>query len=174
MGKQWEYILTKSELTYMATLAYLVDAGTIEQYYAPLENTEMPERRVYFSHAASSMLQQTLPNELRDRGRNLTPLEQVEQSLYEFIVGQPLTYSVTCRKLDPLGTGIWELKTEDVRLIGWIPERFAFLVNAVVMKKALQKNAHYSPYIRDAVAFRDQLNLNEPKFLGGVNIRDLV
>ena len=47
-------------------------------------------------------MEATLKLASRDRGRDLWPWEQVEQLLFDFVVGRPLSYDTQRKKLDPL------------------------------------------------------------------------
>ena len=66
-------------------------------------------------------MEATLKLASRDRGRDLWPWEQVEQLLFDFVVGRPLSYDTQRKKLDPLTQHVWELKTEDCTLNRVVP-----------------------------------------------------
>lgn len=154
----------------MATLDHLVAAGSLVRHDADLEWPDQPKRFVYFAPKALAWIQATLRVMKKDRGRDLEPYEQVEQALYEFVSGLPLAYGQDCRKLDPMVAAVWELKTEDVRLIGWAPRKSTFLVVCGCMKKHLTKFKDYAPLISETQTFRDALDLDEPKAITGVTL----
>jgi hypothetical protein len=151
----------------MSTLKELADAGHLVEYHPDMEADEMPERWVYFSPSFETWAASVLPMLKRDRGRNLFPNEQVEQTLFDFVKGRPLAYDLKYKKLDPVGNHVWELKTEDVRLIGWFPRPRHFVIVVGEMKVNLKRAADYKPYIENAVNFRTQLDLDEPKSVLG-------
>lgn len=151
----------------MATLAHLVSIGSLIKHEAELESGEMPDRFVYHDPALGSWLEDTLPSLPRDRSRNLTPAQQVDLILYEFVTRKPMMYGQDDRKLDPVHAHVWELKTEDVRLIGWFPCKATFVIVCGELKKNLRSFKDYAPYVARAVIFRDLLDLDEPKMLTG-------
>ena len=87
----------------MATLATLAAIGTLIRHEPDLEPGEQPSRFTYFAPAAYAWCLSDLPGMARDRGRNETPYEQVEQLLYDVAIGRPMAYSLDYRKLEPLG-----------------------------------------------------------------------
>jgi len=158
----------------MATLATLATSGAIIQHDPDLEADEQPVRFAYASPAAHVWCRTVLPGMARDRGRNETPFEQVEQVLFEFTVGRPMAYDVTYKKLDPLGQHVWELKTVDVRLIGWFARKGCFVIVCAEMKRQLRQARLYRPLIDATVAFRASLDLDPPKEITGVRHHDVL
>ena len=158
----------------MSTLTQLADRGKLKKYEPEMERDEFPDRHVYFSLEAHAWMEATLVSAPRDRRRDLLPYEQVDLLLYDFVIGRPLAYDQQRKKLDPLGQHVWELKTEDVRLIGWFPRRKSFVVVCGQMKRDLLKAKLYAPCIRHTVWFRENLDLDEPKSVTGVRHDDIL
>lgn len=158
----------------MATLAYLTAAGTLVRHDADLEADELPVRFVYLAPEVAVWIATALRIATRDRSRNLTPYEQVEQLLYEFAVGRPMTYHYHFHTLDPIGYFVWELRTTDVRLIGWFPRKATFVVTSGCLKSELQQRRSYTPHVQKAVAFRNALDLDPPKAITGVSHHDVL
>jgi len=157
----------------MATLEHLCAIGELEKEEADLDADELPLRLLYFAPGARARIVGKLRPLARCRGRNTAPLEQFEQIIYEYVVGKSLAYSVDRRKLDPITMDVWEFKTPDVRIFGWVPRKASFIVLDGEPKANLTKFKMYAPYVQAVVAFRGQLNLDAPKALGGVNYNDL-
>ena len=155
----------------MATLATLASSGAIIRHDPNLEIDEQPVRFAYLSPAAQTWCLTVLPGMTRDRGRNETPFEQV---LFEFTVGRPMAYDVAYKKLDPLGQHVWELKTADVRLIGWFARKGCFVIVCAEMKRQLRQARLYRPLIDATVAFRASLDLDLPKEITGVRPHDIL
>jgi hypothetical protein len=108
----------------MATLEYLLATSHLIKHEPDLDHDELPERIICFAPSFTAWLNETLATIGRRQRRQLTPYEQVEQILYEFVIGRPMAYSVDYRKLDPpILAHVWELKTPDVRLFGWFARR---------------------------------------------------
>jgi hypothetical protein len=158
----------------MATLEYLVATGKLHKFDPELEPNEIPVRFTYFAPEAWAWCMKTLAAAKRDRGRDLTPIEDVESLLIDFALGRPMAYSVDYRKLDPLSHHIWELKTVDVRLIGWFPRKATFVAVCGRLKKELRAFKYYSPCITHAAWFRTNLDLDEPKAIVGVKHNDVL
>lgn len=151
----------------MATLKELVNLGELVQHIPELRPKDLPERAVYFAPGFNKNDLEQLEKLPRKRGRDLTPIEQIEQILFEFVIGRRFAYGSDHRKLDPLTQHVWELKTEDVRLFGWIPLKAHFIIVRGELKDNLIPSKKYTPYIDQTIAFRNQLNLDEPKFITG-------
>jgi hypothetical protein len=152
----------------MATLEHLAAADKLLKHEPDLNDHELPERVAYFAPDFDDWLDTTLrPMECR-YGRKLSPFEQAEQFLYEFVVGRPMAYSVHYRKLEPITVHVWELKTPDVRLFGWFPKKATIVLVCGTLKENVKAFKQYAPFIQMVVAFRDLLNLDPPKAITGV------
>jgi hypothetical protein len=63
--------------------------------------------------------------------------------------------------------GVWELKTADVRLFGWFHQFDCFVGVVIDLKYRVQEYKLYSGYMGEVIRFRDNLDLDEPKFIPG-------
>ena len=158
----------------MATLATSAASGAIIRHDPDFEPDEQPVRFAYLSPAAHVWCRTIFPGMAQDRGRNETPFEQVEQVLFEFAIGRPMAYGQQYKKLDPLAQHVWEIKTPDVRLIGWFARKSCFIVVRAEMKKQLLQFKLYQPLIQSTVAFRTALDLDPPKEIAGVRHDDVL
>lgn len=158
----------------MSTLAQLADLGTLKRYEPMMERGEFPDRNVFFAREAHNWSERTLISAPRDRSRNLSPFEQVDQLLHDFVIGRPMIYDQHRKMLDPFRLSVWELKTEDVRLIGWFPQKKNFVIVCGQMKKDLRQFSLYAPCICHTVWFRARLDLDEPKCVEGVRPSDVL
>lgn len=154
----------------MATLEHLRATGQLIKHKPALERDEMPSRVVYFSPGFDTWLKADLMPVPRLNGRATTPYEQAEQALYEFIIGRPLAYDVTHRKLDPHSQHVWEFKPPDVRLFGWPPQKGNIVLVRGALKKDVPKHKFYAPYITSVCDFRTKLDLDEPKSIEGTKL----
>lgn len=157
----------------MATLEGLAGKGELIEYDADMEPGEFPMRRVYVTTSFCHWMEKVLPSETVSSQSPLSPFEQIEQRLYDFCLGRPLFYDRDRKVLTPSGHHVWEIKTPDVRLFGWVPARRRFVVVAGAMKRDLIPNSKYKPYVDGVVAFRNALDLDTPKFLTGVLPSDI-
>ncbi len=158
----------------MATLAHLVATGNLAAHEPDLDDDELPDRAVYFAPAFDAGFGAQLVSVGCLHGRKITPYEQVEQILYEFIIGRPMTYGIHYRKLDPVMSHVWELKTPDVRLFGWFPRKSNIVIVCGDLKDNLTNFKSYAPFIAQVVAFRDVLDLDEPKAITGVRHNEVL
>ena len=158
----------------MATVAELASMGVLIRHEGDLEAGEMPHRFVYYPASFEEWVLTVVSAQTRDRSRDLTPFEQVEQMLHDFIVKRPLRYGQDDRKLDPLNRHVWELKSEDIRLVGWFPARATFVAVCGGMRKDLKPFRAYTPLIDKACSFRDVLDLDPPKMLIGNTHADVL
>lgn len=156
----------------MATIAMLQDKGDLIEYEPDLDPREFPTRWIHQASAFPGLFA-SLKNEQPDAPRPLSPFEQVEQALYDYCIGRPLAYDYDRKMLNPKQYGVWEIKTADVRVFGWLPERRHMIVVSLAMKRDLIPSSKYKPYVSGVVDFRDKLNLDYPKFLTGASPRDI-
>ncbi|MGQ3047810.1 MAG: hypothetical protein ACT6Q8_18680 [Niveispirillum sp.] len=157
----------------MATPAMLAKQGVLHRYEPALEPGHMPERMLYCTNGFLDWFSTVLPTLKKDKG-SLTPEEQVDRVLWEFVTGKPLVYNQGAKNLDPMIDGVWELKTTDVRIFGWFAARNTFIATNGALRSALVPWAKYAPYIEEAKHVRNSLHLDEPKFLPGGALKDVL
>jgi hypothetical protein len=158
----------------MPVLEYLVHQGLLLRYDAELEPDDSPQCVIYVTPDFDQWLTTTLPALPKDRGRNLTPWEQVDALFYDFVIGRPMAYDVERKRLEPQADNVWELKSEDMRIMGWFPLKGVFVAVLGEMRKNLKPFSAYAPFIAQVVAFRNGLALDEPKTTSGVSAHDVL
>jgi hypothetical protein len=158
----------------MATLEHLAATNKLLKHEPDLDDHELPERIAYFAPDFDEWLEAGLWSLDAKRGRDLTPFEQVEQILYEFVIGHPMAYSVDYRKLEPLRVHVWELKTPDVRLFGWFPRKATIVLVCGTLKENVNKFKAYTPFVEAVAAFRNAIDLDEPKSVTGVRQNEVL
>ena len=158
----------------MATLEYLVSVGALLRFDADLEADEQPRRLIYVTPDFDQWLNAVAPTLPKDRGRALTPLAQVDALFHDFVIGRPMVYDVDRKRLDPQRDNVWELKSEDLRIMGWFPSKGVFIAVTAAMRKRLKPFAAYAPFIAQVVAYRDALDLDEPKTTLGVRADEVL
>ncbi|UYN96676.1 MAG: hypothetical protein KIT25_07025 [Enhydrobacter sp.] len=156
----------------MATIPILEAKGDLLPYEPDFEHDEFPSRWIHQAPDFPAWLGK-LQEEEPDQPRNLSPFEQVEQLLFDYAVGRPMIYARDRRLLEPVGFHVWEMKTLDVRLFGWLPMRRHLVLVCGEMKRHLKPSSRYKPFVDRVVAFRDKLDLDRPKFLMGVQANDI-
>lgn len=95
----------------------------------PLEPAEMPWRRLYATPEFVEWLDTVVPeleqNTLYD---DLRPIEQISALFAEYVAGDSFSNDRRFKKLNwTPDLCVWELKTTDVRIFGWVPERDSFV-----------------------------------------------
>jgi hypothetical protein len=158
----------------MATLEHLVATGRLLQHAPDLEDSEQVERVLYLAPEFDEWLGTTLYALGRKQGRNRTPYEQAEQMLYEYVIGRRLAYGTGFHPLDPLAAHVWEVKTPDVRLFGWFARRSHMILVCGDLKDHLRTHAAYAPYVARVLAYRNALDLDEPKAVVGVRHNEVL
>jgi hypothetical protein len=158
----------------MATIVELVQAGSLVKLDPALSFRELEMRCIYLLPRAHKWLAEELPETDSDRQTEETPAMQVDTLFYEFCSGQALQVGTRFKALVHIEDGIWELKTADVRLFGWFTRKDCFLVSDCDSKFRIKELGLVRPYCKQAVRFRDALNLDEPKFMAGENPDDVI
>ncbi len=158
----------------MATLDELELQGALIRHEADLGPRELPERQIYFAPEFYNSGLDQIEGWPRVRGRNVTPYEQVEQVLYEFVVGEKMVLNQHHKLLNPLKQYVWELRPIDVRVFGWFARRANFIVVAAELKSKLKTIAAYKPFIDQTIQFRDGLDLDAPKLVTGIKANEIL
>lgn len=131
-------------------------------------------RCLFTSQRLKAWIENDLPGLPSALGLQLIPQEQLFALVQIFCSDEPLTYGNHFKPLHCRGQGVWELRTEDLRMFGWFPLKDHFV--GVVANDATFIKEHdlYQGYIGEVVRFRGQLNLDEPKFIQGEEAKDVV
>ena len=104
----------------------------------------------------------------------MSPLEQFAELLGIFGSGEFLTYGYDLKPLTHAYDGIWELKTADLRIFGWFPHMDCFIAHKADLASRIKDHGLYHGYIGEVGRFRDNLELDDPKFISGVDPRVVV
>jgi hypothetical protein len=159
----------------MATLLELVAMGDLVKLDPDLASSEFEDRKIYLLPQVCHWMEVTLPNLGSAWKIDISPEEQVDQFLTDFCAGVQVAVDYGIKLLRPIGHGVWELKTPDIRMFGWFAARDQFIISSCEATQRLKDiPGLYNGYINQAVFRRNQLDLNEPKFVGGDRINDVV
>lgn len=159
----------------MATLIELCDAGVIDTI-DPLEPGELAWRTLYGTMDFLRWLEDCLPefdhNELY---ADLTPQEQVFAVFSEYVSGEPFSTDRRFKKLNwTPDHHVWEFKTDEVRIFGWVPHKDAFICGFGDSKDRIQVQNSYGRYINQTAFVRNQMQLDEPKCLMSRSYADVI
>jgi hypothetical protein len=102
------------------------------------------------------------------------PEEQVYGLLDLYISGERLNFGEMYKPLYPHERGIWELRTIDVRIFGWFQRRDCFIGVFAGDATHIHQYHLHAGYRNEVVRLRDLLNLDEPKFVEGIDEDDVL
>lgn len=157
----------------MATLIELVAAGHLIKLDA-LDERQQEFRAIFMSPRLRDWMAGVLPVLESSWRIELTPEEQVVALTDVFAAGEPLAFGTQFSPLHPIRKGVWELKTADVRIFGWFVRRDQFVAVVADDATRIKQIGLYAGYVGEAVRFREQLDLDEPKFVHGDDPNDVV
>jgi hypothetical protein len=156
----------------MATLSTLASDGSLVAVTVPLDSRDLPQRLIYGFPEFVRWLREELPN--LEPGRlkaKESPREQLDNMMYRWIAGKEILYNRMFKDLMPMKDEVWEMKTADIRVFGWMYRPLIFMAvfaDYADNYKGQNRSASYTT-ARDRVkAERDRINLDEPKFTAGV------
>lgn len=158
----------------MATLSEL-DGGPL-QHIDVLPVHELPWRHLYGTTEFLNWMSDVLP-ELASTtlGAQLTPLEQVYASFDEYVTGEPFNDDRRFKGLAATPDQfVWEFKTDDIRVFGWVPYKDAFVATFGDTKDDIVTFNRYGLYIAKTAFLRSNLDLNEPKYVASKEYRDVL
>ncbi len=158
----------------MATVLELAEQGILVKYDPHLAPTVQELRQIFVTPNVRDWLTQQLPTMNSSWNLEASPLEQFDALAEEFCAGKVLKIDWQLKSLNHLGDGIWELKTADVRLFGWFPARDCFIAADADTAERVKTHNLYRGYSGQVARKRDQLALNEPKFVPGDNPNGVV
>lgn len=156
-------------------LQELVRVGALVAIDLPVRICSAPSRYFYVTPRALQYLDKTLPQLPQTQMSEAAPVEQVYSLLKRFVCGNELSYGDgnDIRDINPSDLGVWELKTEDMRLFGWFPLYDVFICDAVDDASRIKEYSLYAGYRDQCVAARDRMALDEPKFVDG-ELKDVI
>lgn len=100
-----------------------------------------------------------------------TPQEQMDRILDTWISGREVRYGRMFKDLMPATDEVWEFKTADLRVFGWIYRPCIFiaaLLGYADLYKPPSASKSYVDARNSVVAMRNGLDLDEPKYAKGV------
>jgi len=152
----------------MATIHQLCEAGALVAIGGGLDAHEQPQRLLFALPHVVEWLDQVLPNLEADfhEGRQ-DPLEQADDLFHDFVSGADFSFYERSHSMRPSDPGVWELKTPDLRLFGWFAAKGVFVIAEINTAFACKQHGLYPGYRGSVIRRRDNLDLDEPKFING-------
>ncbi len=151
----------------MATLSILADRKQLVRLGGGLALGEQPLRLLYaFPHVAT-WLDNSLSTIIPMPDSELRPTEQVDALFYDFVSGEDFAYYERSHRMKPIDQGIWDFKTEDIRIFGWFHVKCTFVMANIDSMERVKNHGLYAGYRDDCIRRREALDLDPPKFVLG-------
>jgi hypothetical protein len=155
----------------LATLTYHLNPPALHKIDVPLDPGELELRLLYGFPAFIEWLWQELPNLHPGRLRAAqSPKQQIDYRFYQWVSGQEISYNRMFKDLSPASAEVWEMKTVDVRVFGWMYKPGVFIAvfgDYADFYKPPSARKSYESAIRRVKDARERLELDEPKYVGG-------
>jgi hypothetical protein len=151
----------------MATILSLDQSGNLFRLDV-LDPGVQEFRQFYASPRLRAWISDDLPNLRSSLDIEQSPLMQFFDLAEVFCSGGRLDYGYSFKPLTHHADGVWQLKTQDLRIFGWFHRRDCFV--GVVADDATRIKTHdlYHGYARVTTAgFRDAIDLDDPKYVPG-------
>lgn len=139
-----------------------------------ISQNQLSERLLYaFPHIIT-----WLENDLNDIEQLVfdgtqSPIEQIDDLFNQYVTNQDLSYYEKSHSMRPDNLGVWELKTPDVRIFGWFNKKGVFIIAEIASAFHCKQHNLYAGYRGGVVRRRDDLMLDEPKYIIG-DYRDVL
>lgn len=101
---------------------------------------------------------------------DFTPQEQLVERFRQWMSGQPMEYGRMFHDMEPRTDNVWEMKTADLRIFGWMykPREFIAVRGGYTDDyKEPTKAKNYADDRREVVKARDALPLDGDRFVSG-------
>lgn len=156
----------------MATILKLLAGNQLFNITVPLKRSEFQSRWVYALPTFVDWKSVELPKLQQGRLKATeTPEEQFDNILFKWITGKEIRYGAMFKDLSPIGDEVWELKTVDLRIFGWMFHKDKFVAvfgDYADNYKPPSRKASYNVAMAKVVSARKKLDLDQPKFITGV------
>lgn len=127
-------------------------------------------RQFYVSPALHAWITNDLPKLQSSLGIEQSPLMQFVDLAEIFCGGERLTYGLSFKPLTYHADGIWQLKTQDLRIFGWFHRKDCFVGAVADDATKIKKHDLYHGYANTTTkGFREAIDLDNPKYVSGDN-----
>jgi hypothetical protein len=156
----------------MATIDILVEEQKLQRITVPLRKGETHERLIYGLPEMLRWMREDVPKMPCGRlNAAQSPAEQLDYILYRWIAGKPIIFRKQLSDLMPMSDEVWEFKTPDTRVFGWMYRERVFIATHggyADHYKVPTKKRLYADDRQEVVRQRDALDIDPPKFKGGL------
>jgi hypothetical protein len=155
----------------MATLSTLLERKALIRVTVPLGRRQFHDRKFYAFPKCLEWMRNDVPRMVTGRIASAsTPKEQLIERLRQWMAAEPMAYERMFRDMDPRSDNVWEIKTADLRIFGWLyrPRVFIAVSGGYADDyKEPTKIKNYADDRRGVVRARADLDLDLPKYVGG-------
>jgi hypothetical protein len=155
----------------MATFDKLLSEGRIVRVKLRLTRGQFDERELYAYPECLKWMKAEVPQMVTGRVQSaFSPKEQLITRLLQWITGKPMARGRMFQDMSPRSDEVWELKTADLRIFGWMyrPRKFIAVCSGYADHyKEPTKIKNYADDMRAVVQARDELPLDGDKFAAG-------
>lgn len=157
----------------MATIITLSGPdGPLSRITVPLPSGVQPERCFYGCGEFIETFTKELPKWTTGRLKSAqTPPEQMDDILEKWTGGKNIRYGKMFQDLIPGSDEVWELKTADLRIFGWIYRPKVFIaarLGYADFYKPPNPKLSYEDARKFVMDVRKNLDIDPPKFTGGL------
>jgi hypothetical protein len=155
----------------MATFNKLLEEKALIRVMIVLGRGQFHERKLYAYPDCLEWMRKTVPTMTTGRVASaFSPAEQLIQRLRQWMAGEPMAYSRMFNDMRPRSDHVWELKTADLRIFGWMyrPRQFIAVRGGYADEyKEPTKTKNYADDVRAVTEARNILDLDGDKFATG-------
>jgi len=155
-------------LTYKSSVSAACEASGLELWPIELWPTQRAWRYFFVTPAFKEWHAKHLPqlSPTKQFGE-LSVQSQFRQEWESFSNGFPFDADDELKRLKPIEECVWEIKSDDLRILGWFPARDYFIAHIGKLKEELLEYDDYKPHIDEIVAYRKTLITTLPDHVYG-------
>jgi hypothetical protein len=159
-------------LTQMATFEKIIEDKLLIPVVIRLGRGQFYERKLYVFPDWLRWMREAVPKLTTGRAQSAaTPAEQLVERIRQWLSGEPMKNGPMFKEMNyPKDNDVWELKTDDLRLFGWMYQPKQFIVASCGYTddyKDPTKTKNYADDVRAVMSARDALPLDGAKFVKG-------
>lgn len=155
----------------MSTLDILLDKRVLTRVVVKLARGQFHDRKLYALPECLEWMRNEVPKMATGRIQSAqTPAEQLTERLRQWMADEPMRFGPWFHDMNPRSDDVWELKTDDLRLFGWMyrPKEFIAVRGGYADHyKGETKIKTYADERRHVVSVRAALPLDPPKHVSG-------
>lgn len=159
----------------MSTLEDCIAAKLLVCAKGNLRRHQQPNRLLVMGIDVMMDIRTRLPSMTTDGyfPGSVTPREQAAVLFNHFVAGEDFDPPLP-HEMEPIGQGVWRLRTADLRFDGWFPERNFFVIGAFDSKENAKIRARSDAMVAEVLALRSAINLSGGAYLTSEDYHDLI